>query len=81
MTNTLDKKKLVPRQRTKAPLTANDEIGWYVQNYVGVVQFNLTPKNIIKPTVDYSVKSAPITQWNADYVKVQKINPFKIKKL
>jgi hypothetical protein len=79
--NTLEKKTLVPRQRTKAPLTANDEIGWYAQNYVSVLAWSLKFKNIIKPTVDYSVKSAPITQWNADYVKVQKINPFKIKKL
>ena len=35
--NTLEKKNLVPRQRTKAPLTANDEIGWYAQNYVSIL--------------------------------------------
>jgi len=54
-----------PQQKTGWPETANQEVGWYTQHY-----------NQVKPRNQFGHQNFWVSDWNADYVRVQGNNPY-----
>jgi len=57
-----------PRQKYTHMQTSNQEIGWFINP--------LVPQN---DQFQYKRKTCHITHFAADYVRVQHINPYKVK--